>query len=326
MKNSIGIAAIASYFPARKLGNREIVTRFGFELDFLEKKLGILERPIAAADEAVSDMAVAAGDALFRQVGVRRDQIGLLVVCTQNPDYRLPATANLVQHRLGLSTEIAAFDINQGCSGYIYGLSVAEGMMRAQGIDTALLITSEAYSKVMDPNDRTTVPLFGDAAAATLLRAGGFGQIGRFSFGSDGSGANDLIVRAGGSRAPAMKIEGSGALSMNGRAIYTFMMRRVPASVRECLVRNGLTLDDIDHFVFHQASRYMVEALAVTMKLDPKRVVIAMENCGNTVSSTIPIALTTLGLGSEMNDKRALLCGFGVGLSWAATVLHFGEA
>jgi 3-oxoacyl-[acyl-carrier-protein] synthase III len=318
-----GVAAVASYRPAKVVDNDEIVARFGFDRKFLDNKIGIEKRYIAAADETVGDMAAAAAERLFAQTGARRDATGLLVLCTQNPDYKLPTTANLVQAKLGLPERLAAFDINQGCSGYVYGLAVTTSLMQTANVNQALLITSEAYSKVMDPTDRTTVPLFGDGATATLLSAGAPGHVGRCTFGSDGSGAKELIVKGGGGRNPTMPLAGEGALFMNGRAIYNFMLTRVPADVAACLAANGLTHNDIDFFVFHQASRFMIEALTEAMKLPRDRVPVTMADGGNTVSNTIPMALEALGGIDALAGKRLLLSGFGVGLSWASTVLDF---
>jgi 3-oxoacyl-[acyl-carrier-protein] synthase III len=324
--NDPGLAAIASHRPARVLENDELVARFGFEREFLEQKIGVRRRYLCGPDESVSDLAVAAAERVLASSRVEPGEVDLLVLCTQNPDYKLPTTADLVQHRLGLSTRCAAFDFNQGCSGYVYGLAIADSLMRAHGFRTGLLVTSEAYSKVVDPSNRDVVPLFGDGAAATLLRGGGRARIGRTSFGSDGSGANELIVRAGGSRHPELACAAGGALTMNGRAIFNFMMRQVPRSVAECLALNGLQRDQIDLFVFHQASRYMLEALRGALRLDPERVPIVMEDGGNTVSSTIPMALESLGGIDGLAGKRLLLCGFGVGLSWASTVLTIDAA
>lgn len=321
-QHQVGVAAIASHRPARVEENSELVERFGFEPAFLTDKLGIDRRYLCSDDEAVSDLAVAAAERLFEETGQDRDEIGLVLVCTQNPDYKLPTTANLVQDRLGLPQTTAAFDINQGCSGFVYGLSIASSMMASQGLDAGLLITSEAYSKVMDPNDRKTVPIFGDGAAATLLRSDGRAKPGRFVFGTDGSGAEHLRVRAGGSRFPNEVCEGESALHMDGREIFNFMMRRVPDSVDRCLALNGLQRDDVDLFVFHQASRYMVETLAKYMRLDAERVPVTLADGGNTVSSSLPMALEVLGGIDALAGKRVLLCGFGVGLSWASGLLN----
>lgn len=318
-----GIADIAVYLPERVLENAELVQRFGFEPRFLDEKIGIRRRHIAGPEESVADMAVAAGRRLFERGAVAPADIGVLVVCTQNPDYRLPTTANLVQDRLGLPHTVAAFDINQGCSGFVFGLSVVSAFMAANAIETGVLITSEAYSKVIDPRDRDTVPLFGDAATATLIRRGGAGQIGSGTFGSDGSGAAQLIVRGGGSRHPDTLPVGEYALHMSGRAIFEFMMRRIPGDVRRCLERNGLALGDVDLFLFHQASRFMVRSLAKALDLPEEKVPVAVEETGNTVSSTLPILIDRLGGVPALKGKTVLVSGFGVGLSWASNVLRF---
>ena len=322
-----GIAGVASYLPETTLTNDALVERFGFDREFLDNKIGVHTRRIAADNEAVSDMAVRAAETLLARGLVPRDSIELLVLCTQNPDYRLPATANIVQDRLGLPDTTAAFDFNQGCSGYVYGLAIARSMMMAHGFSAALLLTADAYSKAMDPGNRATVPLFGDGAAATLLTADGPGKMGRFTFGSDGSGAGSLIVRGGGSRHPAMPVSGPGALYMNGRAIMKFMIKRVPADVDRCLALNGLDRASVDAFVFHQASGHMVNSLIREMGLPPGKAPIEIADCGNTVSSTLPIALERLGGAAALAGKTVLLCGFGVGLSWGSTVVRFaGQA
>ena len=305
------------------LTNEHLIERFGFDPDFLRGKIGVHARRIAAPDQAVSDMAAAAAETLFARTGFPRDAVQLLVLCTQNPDYRLPATANIVQNRLGLPDTTAAFDINQGCSGYVYGLAVTRAMMLAHGFNAGLLLTADGYSKVMDPGDRATAPLFGDGAAATLLTNDAAGRFGHFTFGSDGAGADDLIVRGGGSRNPDMPTTGPGALYMNGRAIFKFMIRRVPADVDHCLALNGLARSDIDKFVFHQASGHMVGALVREMKLPSNKVPVEFADCGNTVSSTLPIVLDRLGGVEALAGQTVLLCGFGVGLSWGSTVVRF---
>ena len=320
-----GIAAVASYMPEAVLTNDTLVERFGFDRAFLDRKIGVRERHVAAPDEAVSDMAASAAEALFARAAVPRKAVELLVLCTQNPDYRLPTTANIVQDRLGLPDTVAAFDFNQGCSGYVYGLAIVESMMRAHGFSAALLLTADGYTKVMDPGDRATVPLFGDGAAATLLTADGPGKLGRFTFGSDGAGAENLIVRGGGSRNPEMPVAGPGALYMNGRAILKFMVKRVPADVARCLALNGLERGDIDFFVFHQASAHMVGALIREMDLPREKVPIEIADCANTVSSTLPIVLERLGAAPALAGKTVLLCGFGVGLSWGSTVVRFDD-
>ena len=202
-----------------------------------------------------------------------------------------------------------------GCSGFVYGLSLATSFMAANGMRRGILLTADCYSKVIDPADRATAPLFSDAAAATLISDEPVYVHGKGVFGTDGSGASALMVKSGGSRAPAER----GNLHMDGRAIYSFMMSRVPQDVADCLALNGLALDSIDRFVFHQANRFMLESLRDRMKLPAEKVVIAVNDCGNTVGSTIPIALEPL---LAERPARVLISGFGVGLSWATNVLQ----
>jgi len=318
-----GISSISTYLPERILGNEEVQERFGFQESFLSRKLGIEERHLAGPDEAVSDMAVKATEGLLEELALPVESIELLILCTQNPDYNIPTTVNIVQSRLGLPKTVAAFEINQGCSGYIYGLSMAKSIMLAEGFSRAILITSEAYSKITDPGDRHTVPIFGDGATATLIEKGGPGRIDKFTYGSDGRGYDKLIVRGGGSRHPDLKREGEGALYMDGSAIFKFMMTTVPPSIEECLKRNDLSLGDIDHFVLHQASRFMLTSLASALDIPMAKVPLSLRGTGNTVSSSIPITLSQMGCPDELENQTLLLSGFGTGLSWATTVLTF---
>lgn len=318
-----GLSAITTYLPDTVLTNDVLIERFGFEQKFLTEKLGVTRRHVAATNEGTSDMAASAANKLFATGIVRPDEIDLLIICTQNPDYRLPTTANLVQEKLGLRQNVAAFDINQGCSGFVFGLSVARSMMCTENMRKALFITSESYSKVLDTSDRQTLPLFGDGAAATLIQDEGLGRIGNFVWGSDGTGAKSLMVRGGGGLNPLQAPTGEYALVMDGRAIFNFMMRRVPICVRDCLTANQLTKNDIDLFVFHQASKYMLQNLAKAIDVPLDRVPISIQETGNTVSSSIPMLIDALGGVPALRGKRILVAGFGVGLSWAATVLSF---
>lgn len=320
--DTIGITAVAGYLPGEPIDNAQLVENYGFDEAFLRDKVGITSRHRAAANEAVSDMAVQAAERLFSQTGFDRSGIELLVLCTQNPDFKLPTTANIVQDRLGLPVSIAAFDINQGCSGYIYALNVAKAMMALNDMHNALVITSEAYSKVMNPADRDTAPLFGDGATATLLQRDSGIRLGAFTFGSDGSGKDDLIVRAGGSRNPSTACAGADALYMNGRAIYNFALKRIPADLAACLAKNDLQPGDVDYFLLHQANRFMLQALARTLRQPLDKVPIRMAETANTVSSTIPLLIENMGGVEALRGKRSIACGFGVGLSWASTVLY----
>ena len=312
---TIGISAIAHAYGRRRIDNVADGVRHGFDESFVREKLGIATRYAAAEDQATSDLATEAARALLDKTGVPAQEIGALIVVTQTPDYQLPHTAALVQKRLGLPAAVASFDMSLGCSGYVYGLSAVAPFLEHRDNARAVLITADCYSKVMNESDRATSRLFSDAAAATLVGPQPLYRLGKPVFSTDGGGAEALIVKCGGSRAPSEHSK----LFMDGRAIYSFAMSRVPRHVEQCLALNGLKLDDIDRFVFHQANRFMLESLRDRMKLPPGKVVIEVADGGNTVGSTIPIALEPL---LEERPRRILISGFGVGLSWATNVLE----
>jgi 3-oxoacyl-[acyl-carrier-protein] synthase-3 len=311
------IRGIGTYLPEKTVGNDELIERFEWDREFLEVKLGIHQRHIAAEGEGASDMGVAAAEDLFAKCpDLKREDVQLLIVCTQNPDYGLPHTSALVQDRLGLPTTTACFDVGLGCSGFVYGLSIVHSMLETLNLTNALIVTSDPYSKVIDPADRGTSPLFGDGAAATWIsRTGAGGQIGLFTFGTDGAGARNLIVEP--------DADGVRCLSMNGRAIFEFMLERIPGDLARCAESNGLTTDEIDLFLLHQASAHMLGYVTKRMKLDPARVPIHMQDTGNLVSSSIPFLIARLAGQGDLAGKTTLLSGFGVGLSWASTVVRF---
>ena len=314
-----GIEAIAHAYGSRRCDNAATGAKHGFDADFVRNKIGIETRYERGPAEATSDLAIAAGRTLLERSATPAAQIECLVVVTQTPDYQLPHTSALVQHALGLPPSIPAFDVGLGCSGFVYGLDVASAFMAGNGFRLGMLITADAYSSVIDPADRATAPLFSDAASATLLGERPLYRLGRAVYGTDGSGADRLIVKGGGSRSPSTHER----LFMDGRAIFNFMMTRVPISVRECLERNAVREDQVDRWVFHQASQYMLESLATRMKLARDKVVMAMRNCGNTVASSIPIALEKI---LAERHGTIVMSGFGVGLSWATNVLRLEEA
>lgn len=310
----LGIRAVSHVFGEKRCDSEALAKQHGFDLEFIRGKLGIEERYVAGEGQATSDLAVAAARKVLGKAGLAPSQIGFVGIVTQTPDYQIPHTAGIVQDALGLPQETAAFDISLGCSGFVYGLSIATSFMDSAGIANGLLITADTYSKVIDPADRATSPLFSDAAAATLISAEAVYLSGKASFGSDGSGADKLIVPCGGSRKP----KSASPLFMDGREIFNFMMTRVPADVKKCLTLNGKSIDDIDRFVFHQASLFMVDSLRTRMGLPKEKMVYALRECGNTVASSIPIALERV---LEERPKTILISGFGVGFSWASNVL-----
>jgi 3-oxoacyl-[acyl-carrier-protein] synthase-3 len=311
-----GIACIASHLPGEPIGNEGLVARHGFDEAFIRDKLGIHRRHFAAQNQYASDLATAAVESLIVRNDLDRASIPLLIVVTQTPDYCLPHVAALVQERTGLSTDLASFDLSLGCSGYVYGLSVVQSMMTAQGFERALLVTAETYSKLMSEDDRATAPLFGDGATATLLTREPIYVVGKGVFGTDGRGANDLIARGS-----AVRRDRQEPLFMDGRAIFNFVMTRIPGLIDRCLAANGLERQEIDVWVFHQASRYMLDALAPRIGVSKDRMLINIAETGNTTSSSIPLIIEHEVLSSGAKPRRMLLCGFGVGFSWGATVL-----
>ncbi|HOW56527.1 MAG TPA: ketoacyl-ACP synthase III [Smithellaceae bacterium] len=330
----MNIRDIAIALPAQRLDNKTIARWTDGDEDFIKNKIGVESRAFLREDESMIDLSLQACEKLFEQNrDLARDQIGLLIVVTQNPAYKIPHSSAILQNKLELSVNTACFDINLGCSGYVYALSVARALMLAEKIEEAVVVTCDPYSKIMGKADYETCSVFGDAATATRLSASRGAVIGRMDCGTDGAGAHHLMAKAGGSVTPHTGIwhanqaaaeQDDYHVQMNGRAIFNFMMKRVPSSVEACLQENGLSLDNIDYFFFHQASRYLIENLRDKMNLPPDKVPIEMENTGNTVSSSIPILIHNFMLSGLMQNKICLICGFGVGLSWATNIIFFG--
>lgn len=326
------IKAISYYLPETVLSNDLINEEFPeWGIEKISSKTGINSRHISAKDEFSSDMAVKAAEKLFEEHNINKSDIDYLLFCTQSPDYFLPTTACIIQEKLGLQTSIGALDFNLGCSGFVYGLSLAKGLIAGEMAKNVLLITSETYSKFIHPKDKSNKTIFGDAAAAALITSEkGFCSIGNFIFGTDGKGAENLIVKQGGMRFPVSdenedKVDEFGNvrndknLFMNGAEIFNFTGEFVPKLTEAILEKSNLTKDDIDLFVFHQANKYMLNHLRKKIKIPEEKFFIAMEHCGNTVSSTIPIALYEAQKQGKIGDsKNIILAGFGVGYSWAA--------
>lgn len=329
--------AMASYFPATVLTNEELAAIYpGWSSEKILTKTGIRERRIAADDETAADMAARAAQNLFENGQISPDTIDFIIFCTQAPDYILPTSACIMQHRLGIPKSVGAVDINLGCSGFVYALSLANGLIAAGSAKNVLVLTADTYSKFIHPMDKSVRTLFGDAATATLVTASEQGgqSIGPFEFGTDGSGAKYLIVEAGGSRVArsaetALEVEDASGnirsrdhLFMDGSAVMAFTLREVPRVVSTLLDRKGLTVDDVDTFILHQANRFMLDALRKKLAVPEEKLPIRMELVGNTVSSTIPLVLAELFDNGSLENKQIMLVGFGVGLSWAACLIN----
>ena len=319
------LGPIAVHLPERIESNEELQKQFPrWDLPLIEEKTGIRQRHIAADGETSSDLAVAASEVLFSDHQVDRASIDFVLFCTQTPDYPLPTTSCLIQDRLGLSTSCGALDFNLGCSGYVYGLALANGLIQSGAAKNILLLTAETYSKYIDPDDRSLRTIFGDGAAATLVSARDEQSLWGFQFGSDGSGGDMLLVGDGGARPqedairPRHRKRWNSRLYMDGPSLINFTVEAVPRLAEQILRENGLCDEDIDYYLMHQATWKMLDQLAHRMGVPQDRVPIDLADVGNTVSCTLPILISRMKNRGELTPKSVnMLIGFGVGLSWA---------
>lgn len=316
------LKAISYYLPEKIVTNEDLVKEFSeWTAEKITAKIGVDERHVVKDNETALDLAVNAAEKLFFEHNINRKSIDYILLCTQSPDYFLPTTACIIQDKLKIPTSCGAFDFNLGCSGFIFGLMIAKGLIAAGIAKNVLLLTSETYSKHIHPKDISNRTIFGDASAATLISTEGFAKIGNFDYGTDGSGANNLIVKTGGMRykSPANDTS-SDNLFMDGGAIFNFTADAVPVLVNNILKNNNLTDDDIHLYVFHQANKYMINYLRKLIGIDKEKFYIYMSKVGNTVSSTIPIALFQAKK-ENLLKGNILIAGFGVGYSWGGTIL-----
>jgi 3-oxoacyl-[acyl-carrier-protein] synthase-3 len=321
------IRATEYFLPQRVLTNEELAESFPeWPPEKIQEKLGISSRLIAAEGECSSDLAVRAAEKLFATGICSASDIDFILFCTQTPDFLLPTSACLIQHRLGISKAVGALDFNLGCSGFIYGLGLAKGLVETGQAKNVLLLTGETYSKLLMPDDKATRTLFGDAGSATLVSAvnGDSEQIGPFIYGTDGGGAEHLMVRQGGMRHPGPPLTDNSGLCMNGGEIFTFSVREVSRAVEALMERTGTNLDNIDLFIFHQANAYMLEFLRKKCRIPEQKFYTCFATTGNTVSNTIPIALHhAIAEGRIPSGSTVMFVGFGVGLSWGACLARF---
>lgn len=326
------IVKISVHYPEMILTNDQLAAEFGrWEPEKIENKLGIRERHIAKIDETAGDLGYLAASNVLEHYP--KEKIDMLVFCTQSPDFFLPTTACLLQDKLGLGTNVAAFDFNLGCSGYVYGLAIAKSFIVSGMATRVLLITGETYSKHIHPKDLANRTIFGDAATATIVEESDSEHLGSFVLGTDGSGKDNLIVPNGCFRSafnPNLEEKANEAgdvytdnnLFMSGPDIFNFTIAAVPKTVEECLIKNKLKIEDVDYFIFHQANKFMIDYLRKKIGIPPEKFYADMLLSGNTVSSTIPIAYAdALERGLISSGNKVLLCGFGVGYSWGAVIV-----
>jgi 3-oxoacyl-[acyl-carrier-protein] synthase-3 len=308
----IVIRSIGSYIPVGRVSNVARLAEFGIDERFLREKIGAAEVSRRAHDEDTSDLGVRAIEDLVARTGLDSQDIDCLVVCTQNPDGRgLPHVSPLVHSRINGRSSCATFDLSLGCSGFVYGLSVVSAFMQQNGFLRGVLVTADPYSKIIDDSDKNTALLFGDAACATLLELTDEGE-GCFA-------ASNFVFHTDGKQGDAL-VNTDGRLDMNGRAVFSFSATVVPRLLSETIGSAGIGVDDIDAFVFHQGSKYIVDTIVQRASLPPEKVPIGIGRCGNAVSSSIPLLLSEIIARKDVNTIA--VCGFGVGLSAAACILR----
>jgi len=332
------LQSLTYHLPEKVLSNDELRVEFpGWNIDELYNSTGIYKRHIAAKNEIPSDLAVAAAEKLFSRYGVDRNEIDFIIFCTQSNDYYLPTTACIIQERLNIKGAPGAIDINQGCTGFIYGLSVADGLIQSGAAGKILLLVAETSTHYVYHKDKSSRFVFGDGAAACIVSNQAVNnpfKVGKFVLGSDGKGYAKIIVKYGGARHPVENsldqeysdefgnIRSERSLFMDGNAVFMFSLTTVPLMVNRLLEKSGYTKNDIDIFAFHQATKIILETLKNKLKIPDEKMIIDIRDYGNTASSSIPIVLSNaLDQGKIKKGDKVLLASFGVGFSWASTII-----
>lgn len=333
----VGITAMAAAVPHTVIDNYKYTDFFpADQVKEVVDKIGVFERRFADKDTCSSDLCFAAAEQLITDNKIDRNEIDLLVFISQTPDYRMPSTSILLQHRLGLRQSCVAFDINLGCAAFCYGLSVIYGMMQSGGIRKALLLDGETRSKVYSPKDRRSAFIFGDAGVAALIeRNNTFGRS-VFSLNSDGSLGDLIMIKGGGYRHPSSletltervvdeygNVRNDEQGYMRGGDVFNFVIREVPRDIKQTLNYAGLTTSDFDYYIFHQANNFINSYIAKKMKLDTSKIPSTIAKYGNTSSVSVPLTIISELRDKLVGEKRLLLSAFGVGMSWATGIVPF---
>lgn len=333
--NNVGIRGISAAVPRNTIKNYEYTQHFpAVDVKEVVDKIGVYERRFAEAGVCSSDLCFAAAEKLINDLSLNKDEIDLLVFVSQTPDYRMPATSVILQDRLKLGKQTIAFDLNMGCSGFIYGMSVVYSLMERSGLRKALLLDGETRSRIYSPKDRKTAFIFGDGGVAALIERGDdFGES-SFSLNSDGSKEDLIKMNAGGYRNPSTPetlkekvVDEYGNIRseehgyMNGSDVFNFVIKEIPADIKNTLVYADTAKDDIDYFVFHQANNFINSYLAKKLKIDVSKIPSTIHKYGNTSSVSIPLTIVS-ELRENFSNKRIMLSGFGVGMTWASAVIN----
>ena len=315
---------VGTYLPKKVLLNEDL-EYLGWSAKKIFAKTGISQRHVSIENETALDLAYQACEVLFSKYGVDKKEVDYVLYCTQSPDYNLPNNVSILHKKLDLLNGIPTLEFNQGCSGYIYGLSLAKALINANQATKVLLVTSDTYTKYIDNEDRANKTIFGDGSTATLLTKDEINKFGEFIFGTNGNGSCNLCVNNSGLSKNKLTEEGfENKLFMNGSEIFNFTLEAVPTSIEKVLEKNNIKFQEIDYFLFHQANNFMLEHLREKLNIPTEKFPKFIENTGNTVSSTIPFLI------NDLNEKqilkkgdKLLLIGFGVGYSWGTTIIEY---
>ncbi|MFY9105125.1 ketoacyl-ACP synthase III [Aliarcobacter cryaerophilus] len=315
---------IGTFLPNKVLSNEDL-EYLGWSAKKIFAKTGIKERHITVENETALDLAYNACNELLLKYNIDKNEVDYILYCTQSPDYNLPNNVSILHKRLNLSNNIPSLEYNQGCSGYIYGLSLAKALINTNLATKVLLVTTDTYTKYIDNQDRANKTIFGDGATATLLSKEEISKFGEFIFGTDGNGSCNLCVNNSGLSKEKLTNEGfEDKLFMNGSEIFNFTIETIPNSIKAVLEKNNLKFENINYFLFHQANNFMLEHLREKLEIPQEKFPKFIENSGNTVSSTIPFLINNLNEKKVLKKgDKLLLIGFGVGYSWGATIIEY---
>lgn len=315
---------IGTFLPKKVLSNEDL-GYLGWSAKKIFAKTGIKQRHVASENETALDLAYNACNDLFSKYNINKNEVDYILYCTQSPDYNLPNNVSILHKRLNLPNNIPSLEYNQGCSGYIYGLSLAKALINTNLATKVLLVTTDTYTKYIDNQDRANKTIFGDGATATLLSKDEVDKFGEFIFGTDGNGSCNLCVNNSGLSKEKLTNEGfENKLFMNGSEIFNFTIETIPNLIKAVLEKNNLKFEEVDCFLFHQANDFMLEHLREKLEIPQEKFPKFIENSGNTVSSTIPFLINSLNEKQVLKKgDKLLLIGFGVGYSWGATIIEY---
>ena len=334
--HGVGIKALSACVPPEVIYNKDL----GYlipeeEIEKTINNIGIIERRIAAPDVMASDLCYKAAQQLMADNDIAPESIDVLLFMSQTPDYRIPATSCLLQHRLGLPRETMCFDISLGCSGYLFALSTAFAYASMEGINRVLLLDGETFSKIVNRRDKVEWPLYGDAGTDTLIEKGDYGDS-TFMLYTDGSGEDTLKIHAG-MRNPITpescvereqedgNIRSDLEVYMDGMDVFNFAISKVPKSIKQLLKETEKSVDDVDYLIFHQANRFMMDFFVKKLKMDPDRVPYCIHKYGNTSSASVPLTISSELCGKLDGNHTMLMSGFGAGLSWGSALMSMHD-